>query len=290
MGTLRFRIVVVATLHVLLCTANARTQEDANGSSPAHPATMTELRDLVRTLRQERQAHYRTLRERTRKIDETRAACEKLKTELADLRARENELDETSTEVLGDVERLRHNVNRDNAAQLKLTADLDQTVKHVTRMVEEGIPYRVDERRGWSTSDANSEAGDDTSRPGDRLARLWSLFQEEMRIARSGETCTARLALNAERVQHVRLFRVGHQILGYVTEDGTAAGIWFPRASGADWRHDLTGPPADSVRTAVGILDRRQRPRYVSLPARITPADTAKQDASDNRGSAENRH
>ena len=131
------RTTAVAILSLLLSAATASAQNTPNDAAPEHQATMDDLRDLVRTLRQEREAHYQRSGERTRKLDDTRAAVGRLEAELADLRAREDEVDRTLAEVRSDVDRfeqdLEHSDDEKRYYCLGKVADGIMTVRFTYR-------------------------------------------------------------------------------------------------------------------------------------------------------------
>ena len=112
----------------------------------------------------------------------------------------------------------------------------------------------------------------------DQLGRLWSYVQDELRLARSSETYTGRLQMDNGTSPHVRYFRVGQLILGYVTEDGERTGMWSALSEGKGWLHISDPKQARQVRDAVDILDRRKGPRLVTLPIAIAPATSAGRD------------
>ena len=66
------------------------------------------------------------------------------------------------------------------------------------------------------------------------------------------------------RLKPARIFRVGHLLQGYVTEDGLESGY---EAAGA-WK--AAGSPArdQAARDAIEILDRRRAPALLKLPVK----------------------
>ena len=96
----------------------------------------------------------------------------------------------------------------------------------------------------------------------DQLGRFWSFLQEELRVARSGETYSAEVPIGGGKAKPARIFRVGHLALGYVTEDGEQSGLW----DGAQWVAARSPEEEHALRDAVETLDRRRAPTLLPIP------------------------
>jgi hypothetical protein len=280
-----FPLAVITVLILLFITAVSLSQEKSLNDSlqSEQEAKLTEqLWNLVRTIRQERSAYCKRQSERTQKIEETRNISKTLQSRLDELRVREEQLDEELNKIKSDIGRLKQQVKKNESMQSFLIEHLDKFVTVETVNIENRIPYRRIDRlvrlRGLDEDGKEKLVSD-------ILGRVWNFSQEEIRIAGSGETFTNEISLGSDRRQNVRLFRVGHQILGYVTEDGTQTGIWLKQEEGAGWRHNLEGVGAEAVRKAVDILDRRISPEYVGLPIVIELVNLTKQEMRDKKQS-----
>lgn len=242
-----------------------------------------ELWDLVGQLRQVRADYYQARQGRIKKIEEMGENVRKLESELAELRRRDGELDENLLVVRTDIDELKQQKRKTEAANEVLQGKLGDLVERISVDIERGIPCRQEERLGrlaamrlgpGSRSVSESDAELNFS---EQLGMFWSFFQEEMRLAGGGETYTDEIFLGPERKSHVRLFRLGHQVMGYLTEDGGQSGLWQAGPVGQDggqWRHNLSGAEDENVRLAIEILDRRQVPQRVSLPVRLLSEPT----------------
>jgi len=211
-----------------------------------------ELQEVLRTLREERAAAYARQRDRAAGVEDTRRAIDRLDAELAELRGREErtrrELGETRTEL----DRLEAELGPLRAALAGLSPALDAFQADALRFVQEGPDYR--------RADRLARLGPGGS-AAERLGRAWGFLQEELRLARSGETYSAEIPLGEGLRKPARVFRLGHLLQGYVTEDGLHAGLetpsgWAPAPRGVE--------PA--VRAAVEMLDRRRAPALLLLP------------------------
>ena len=96
------------------------------------------------------------------------------------------------------------------------------------------------------------------------MTRYWAFLQEELRIARSGEAYTSQVPLDGGRIKPARLFRVGHLVQGFVTEDGLESGLETP----AGWERAVDPETDRVVRAAIDILDRRRAPALLRVPIR----------------------
>ena len=234
-----------------------------------------ELWNLVGQLRQVRADYYQERQGRIKRIEELGENVRKLESELAELRRRDGELDENLLVVRTDIGELAQQKRKTAAASEELRGKLGDLAGRIGGDIERGIPCRQEERLGRlavlgvdleTGSDSESDAEQNFS---EQLGMFWSFFQEEMRLAGGGETYTDEIFLGPEQKSHVRLFRLGHQVMGYLTEDGGQSGLWQAGQDGGQWRHGLSGAGDENVRLAIEILDRRLVPQRVSLPVRL---------------------
>ena len=78
----------------------------------------------------------------------------------------------------------------------------------------------------------------------DATAQMWAFFEEEMRIARTGEVYTEEVPVPSGR-KHARVVRVGKMMLGFVSEDGVDVGVWV---GGTGWTPGSKRPHNWAVR------------------------------------------
>lgn len=239
-------------LALALLAAGAGGQEPLSGGDEAK--LQDELRDVVRSLRETRTAYYGRQRARSEAIEAARAPLKRLETELSDLRDREREADRDLAEVRAELDKLKEKEASD-AQRSAIASELEKLVTEAKDFVVRGIPYRVEDR----TLRLGSSGGESLS---GQFDRYWSFLQEELRIARSGEAFSAEVPLDAARTKPARLIRVGHLVLGYVSEDGQDAGLW----NGSRWAPPAGPEDEKAIREAVEILDRRRAPELLSLP------------------------
>ena len=245
------RFAVMGLLLTLLLGAVPEQQEPADS---ADAKLQDELRATLKTLREERAAYYQRRRSRTEALDAARAPVKRLEVELSELRTRQQEADKALGEVHAELDKLR----KDEAADVfsaGLSPALEKSLREAKDFVDHGIPYRSADRglRLGKPADGG---------PADQLSRYWSFLQEEFRVARSGEAYTAEVPLDGGRAKPARIFRVGHLILGFVTEDGLHAGLW----NGTQWVAPSSPEEEQRIREAVETLDRRRSPSLLSLP------------------------
>lgn len=213
------------------------------------PDPADELRDVVRALREERAAAYARRRARAAEIEAARAPLKRLEIELSELRQKEAESEKALADARAELDSLRSAAAAEDAAAKALGPPLEAAFAHFKELVRAGIPYRRDERA--------ARLGEGGAAP-ERLARLWTFAQEELRVARSGEAWTAEVALPDGRAKPARLFRAGHLLCGFVSEDGREGGFWSNGAWAAGQDED--------VRKAVEMLDRQRPPGFLLFP------------------------
>jgi hypothetical protein len=238
----------------LAATAAAPQETPAPGSPEAKRSD--ELQALLRKLRETRQAYYARRSARDGELDAARQPVRRLETEIAELKARGEETDRSLADLKAELATLAAEEKAAAAARAALVPELESVVAAAAKAVEGGIDYRKADRLARLGAKAESSAAV-------RVGRLWGFVQEELRIARSGEAYTAEIPLEGGRVKPARVFRVGHLLLGYVTEDGLEAGRW----TSSGWRK-APGPDVErALRGAVEMLDRRRPPSLLRLPA-----------------------
>ncbi|HVR84773.1 MAG TPA: DUF3450 family protein [Planctomycetota bacterium] len=213
-----------------------------------------ELQGLVRKLREKRTGFYGRHRTRSEQLDSFRNSAKRLDTELAELRGRETEADRNLAEVRADLEKLRGEEAADRL-RASLGPELEKSIREGHDFIERGIPYRVQDRAQRLGAPGDGSLSD-------KLSRYWSFLQEEIRVARSGEALSADIPLGGGRAKPARIFRVGHLVMGYVTEDGLEAGLW----NGSQWVPAADPSQEKTIREAVDILDRRRAPALLALP------------------------
>lgn len=279
-----FALALIVFLPLLLVTEVSVWGESSSAAEDLQSQQESELTEqlwtLVRTIRRERSAYYKRQSERSDKIEKTNNISKSLESRLDELRKRDEELSEELAKIQSDINQLSRQTKKNESIRLSLAEQFNKFVTVESRNIETGIPYRRDDRLARLEGFNGAVKDQPVS---DVFGRIWNFSQEEMRIAGSGETFTDEIDLGKDCRQNVRLFRVGHQILGYVTEDGDQAGIWLKQLEGGCWKHGLEDAEDEAVRKAVEILDRRRAPEYVSLATLIGPFNVTNQQASDNR-------
>jgi len=225
-----------------------------SGGAQEEAKLADELQGLVRKLREERAAFYGRHRNRSEALDSVRTSARRLDTELAELRGRDLEADRNVAEVRSDIEKLRGEETADSL-RASLGPIVEESIREGRDFIDRGIPYRSQDR-----SQRLGAPEDGTL--SDKLSRYWSFLQEEIRVARSGEALSAELPLGGGRAKPARVFRVGHLVMGFVTEDGLEAGLW----NGTQWVPASDPSQEKAIREAIDILDRRRAPALLSLP------------------------
>ncbi|MDD5135490.1 MAG: DUF3450 family protein [Phycisphaerae bacterium] len=229
-----------------------------------------ELWALVSTLRQLQTDYYEKQALHKDKIQQIRDISQKLQADVEEIKSRENQIDKNLSEIQSDIQNLQIENEKNKSTESSALKTLEQFAAEQTEKIKDGIPYRKSDRlsrlNGISVAGQSSQGASVT----EIFGRIWNFSQEELRIARSGETFTDQVDMGKGRLQYARLFRVGHQFLGYVTEQDGQTGIW---TEGAGWEK-AKGPIADSVKEAIEILDGTNVPKYVQLPIKMGPVNT----------------
>jgi hypothetical protein len=232
----------------------ARGERPLRGDAQEEAKLAEDLQGLVRKLREARAGFYQRHRTRLEQLEAARSPVRRLEIELGDLRAQDTRLDRSLAEARVSLEKLRQEEASDRR-RAELGPELEKSIREGREFIDRGIPYRVSDRSGRLGAPGDGSLSD-------RLGRYWSFLQEEVRVARSGEALSMEVPLSGGRAKPSRVFRVGHLVMGFVTEDGLEAGLW----NGSQWV-----PPSDpleekTIREAIDILDRRRTPTLLTLP------------------------
>jgi len=278
-GFLRWYMVLALLIFTPGSTMFAAVMPDPNQLESAASAKevdlLDELRSLVQALRETRTAFYERQHKTESRIEQKRADLASLESRVAELRSAEEEIDRDLAQIVQEVEQLGLELQTNDTHQAQLADNMDAWIRKGLRFVDEGIPYRQTERRLRLSSIGVEGSVRELATAADTMGRIWSFFQEEMRIARSGETFTEQMDVGENRMKYAQMFRVGHQVLGYLTEDGQQTGMWIFQDGRKQWKHRLPEKNARSVQTAVEILNRRQEPELVPLPVSVLINHTA---------------
>jgi len=237
------------------------------------------LEELVTLLRQERSAYYAKrsqLEAQTKKAHENR---EILQAELNDLRRQDTELNQQLQEYEEEVKSLARQLVQKESLEDVLREQIQPFLVNQRAALENGIPYKQQERIGRleaAVGDVNTPSHLSAA---DQFGHIWNYAQDELRLARSSETYTARAKTQDESSPYARFFRVGQTNLGYITEDGRQAAIWTSLAGYKNWVIMTDTKQAAQIRSAVDILDRRQGPKLVMLPMALASKSSDEGDA-----------
>ena len=242
-----------------------------------------QLEDLIRQLRQERSSYYvhkARLEAQTEKARENRKI---LQTELKDLRKQHDESDQQLRKYEAEVKNFKEQLVLKESIENGLTDRIRPFLENQKAAIENGIPYKQQERIARLEAAVGDANAPDFVSVSDQLGHIWNYAQEELRLARSSETYTARAKTDDESSPYARFFRVGQKILGYITEDGQQAAIWSSLQKSKPWMSVTDKKQSAQIRNAVEILDRRQGPRLVTLPIALESMDLKQEDSDASR-------
>ena len=267
----------------LLAGGALAASEVADPNGPRQTSTQRELsqrlEDLIAQLRQERSAYYVQKAQYEGQIEKARENRKILQDELDDLRRQEAETDQQIRKYEAEAQDLKEQLVSRASIEDAIEEHIEPFFVKQRIAIENGIPYKQQERISRLEA-ARGDVNDLSSIPvADRLGYVWNYGQEELRLARSSETYSARAKTVDESSPHARFFRVGQKILGYVTEDGRQSAMWLSLPDNKDWLFITDTKQSAHIRSAVEILDRRQGPGLVNLPIALRPASPDKEAA-----------
>lgn len=240
------------------------------------------LEELIRQLRQERSAFYVQKARQEAQIEKARENRKILQDQLNDLHRQEMDSDQQLRKYKAEVEDLKEQLGSRAFLENVLQEQIQPFLVSQRAAIEEGIPYKQQERTARLEAARGDVNAPSHITAADQLEHVWNYAQEELRLARSSETYTARAKTDDASSPYARFFRVGQKILGYITEDGRQAAMWASLPRHKDWLSVTDMKQSGQIRSAVDILDRRQGPKLVTLPIALqsTHVDEGGVDAS----------
>lgn len=245
---------------------------DPNGTqveSPQLQKLSETLESLIRQLRELRSNHYLQKAQDDAQIQKVRRNSEILQSDLDDLRQQDADLGQQIQRYKSEVEGLKKQLVLRSTLQTVVRRQIKPFRSSQRAAIESGAPYKQQDRIARLEAACEDSNDANAISVADQLDRVWSYAQEELRLARSSETYTARIPSEDGASPYARYFRVGQLILGYVTEDGRQTGMWLALPDKKGWLSIFEPKQANQVRDAVEILDRRQGPKLVTLPVAI---------------------
>jgi hypothetical protein len=259
----------------------APTAEDMNEPQQTNrqKELSEQLENLIRRLRQERAAYYVQKARLEAQAEKARENRKILQVELDDLRKQEDESDQQLQKYEAEVGNLKEQLALEESLENVLDNRIRPFIANQQAAIENGIPYKQQERIERLDAAVGDFNTPDVISASDKLGHVWNYAQEELRLARSSGTYTARTETDGESSPYARFFRVGQKILGYITEDGRQAAIWSSLRDDKKWISIDDTIQSAQIRSAVEILDRRQGPRLVTLPIALESKNLTKEDS-----------
>ncbi len=228
------------------------------------------LQQLLQELRQERVAYYQQKARDEADIKQAHEDTGLLQAQVGVVRSRQADLDQQIVSLQTETRSLTEQLRRRDGLDQMVTEHITALVPPQEQAIDRGIPYKRPARL-TRLQVCRGDPNEPTVSGVDRLARLWSYVQEELRLARSSETYTDRAPQSDRSQPYARYLRVGQRILAYVTEDGRQAAVWLRGPNGDHWQ---TVPDAQQqVHTAIEILDGRRAPALVTLPMTVQASE-----------------
>jgi len=267
--TLRFYLFIFLLLSCLSSSILFAAPPDPNRQQPLSTTPeikmLQELRSVVQTLREERSVFYEKQQQFESHIQQKHDDLADLDSQLSELRAQQEHLDQDLAQIEQDVSKLTSELQSHQTQQAQWQKSMEQWIRRGLISVDAGIPFRQSQRRKLLAPQQEA-AAPESFNAAETLGQIWRFFQEEMRLAQSGETYTQSLDIGDQRIKYAQIFRLGHLVLGYLTEDAQETGLWLTQNGTKQWQHTLTHKDDRAVRDAVEILNRRQEPKFISLP------------------------
>lgn len=283
-AVLRWRILCLGLLVSIAFTGLAfAAPTDGDPNIPRQSNRQKELSEqleyLISQLRQQRSAYYMQKTRLDAEVEKTRENRTTLQTEFDDFNKQEAESDRQLRKYEAEVKEFKEQLVQKESLDNVLRNQVKPFCANQRTAIENGIPYKQQGRIARLEAAIGDANGPDSVSASNRLGHVWNYAQEELRLARSSETYSARAKTDDESSPYARFFRVGQKILGYITENGKHAAIWSSLKDSKCWMPVTDKKQSVQIRSAVEILDRRQGPKLVTLPVALESKDLKKEDS-----------
>ncbi|MCK5690822.1 DUF3450 family protein, partial [Myxococcota bacterium] len=138
-----------------------------------------------------------------------------------------------------------------------------QMASELKRYIQNGIPFKINERLQAVTQIEESIKKKDTSLPGG-MARLWQIAEDEIRLSREVALHRQSIQLRGEYLL-AEVVRVGMTLLYFKTNQGEYG---MALQSGNTWSYEVLGRAEDqnALTTLFASLKKQIRKGYFSLP------------------------
>jgi hypothetical protein len=263
---MRVRLNALNRLLILYLAVSLTGAQAQSLPSPATERTAL-LQQLLQELRQEREAYYQQKARDEGDIKQAQGNTRVLQAQVDAVRSQQADLDQQLVTLQTETQSLTEQLQRRDDLDRIVTEHITPLVPAQQQAIDRGIPYKRPERL-TRLQVCMGDPNEPTVSGVDRLTRLWSYVQEELRLARSSETYTDRVLQPDGSIPYARYLRVGQRILAYMTEDGGQTAVWLRGPGGTHWQ-SVPDAQQQQVHTAIEILDGRRAPALVTLPVTV---------------------
>jgi len=231
-------------------------------SQPSVATLVQRLEKLVRLLREERQAYYQQQSSLTTRLDQARAATQHWETQLQALTQEETRTNTEARELQRRIEADQKTLTQKGQAEKRMNRRLKDFVEvQMVQIEQDPLPLQTDERlsalRQVIKADPNLPL---TAAQG--LNPVWQYVEQELTWTQSAQVTTTRITQADGSKPFVRLLRIGHTVLGYLSEDGCTGAWWDGQRA---WQ-SATPPQIETLRGSIAILEGQQVPERMPVP------------------------
>jgi len=235
---------------------------------------MNELQNTVTTLRKERQDYYSRKQETDVEVQDLRIQIQTLKAVQEELISEVEEVEGEMKTLNNDGKGLQTSISGYQEKEDKLSNSVLSYVKRLREQVDNGIPFRRQERTAKLNTIANGIDATEQMDIAEACNQLWSFCKDELRLAVTSETYRDTIRLADGREPHAEFVRVGKIIQAFTTEDGKDAGVWLSgseAATATGWVYDPSNASLHSIQKAIKIHKMQHHPEIINFPISFSP-------------------
>jgi hypothetical protein len=243
----------------------------APASAANEPSTAAEAKMQVERMKQEIAQEEKTWSEEVAREKDAESRRRQRFSEFSQDRIRlQQTLAEQEEKLKATLAKMETHQYRDRELQSRfkqLGQALAARAKELRAAMAKSLPYRLDKRLEALDLLIRDVEGGNIS-PEEAMNRLWTIDQNERRLAQEAEVYSGDFSDDAGDPIQVKYLRVGKQVLAFSSMDGSKLGIMRRDSAGYGWfrEKDMDRDMRQALKQAVATAEGKSVPGFVPLP------------------------
>lgn len=251
--------VILAAAILCLFLADAPFADDTKDSAAQLVQKLHQTLTALREKKQERYALAEKVKQRAALLQEE---LNSLQTERESLAAGRDLVKKENAALAQERDVLSRKITNADQELGQIYAAITDACGKLIKQIENGLPYRIKERKKLVTNFLES-AGKDVAAD---VALLWQICMQEFELGFSSEIYTGEVNLPDGRRKEGKFLRVGRIVLAYLADDGQECGLIVNRNGKPELLSELRDSERAAIKEAFAIMQRQRSPALVIFP------------------------